>query len=265
LKKNNKQAKVIKRRGQISHAIRRTVETGAPKARLAWLDSLRGVAILLMIGYHLCFDLAFFHKLDADFNHDPFWLASRALIVTLFLAAVGVSLALAISQSSFARRFLRREFAIGACALAVSAGSYLMFPHTFIFFGILHFIFVASLLGAWLLRMGLPAMVFALLGVGALVLGQVASPVFDAVPWQWLGMMSHKPATEDYVPLFPWIGVVLLGIAAGKSLRLWPAAVSVRRVTGMPLTLAWLGRHSLIIYMLHQPILLGSLYLFTQV
>jgi uncharacterized membrane protein len=222
-----------------------------------------------MIAYHFSFDLAYYGRLHADFNHDPFWLTARAAIVSMFLALVGFSLALSAVQHRGMRHFVSRQFRIGLCAAAVSAGSYVMFPRSFIFFGILHFIFVASLIGAALLRGRLPAAVIAGLGVLALGLGlQVSAPIFDAAPLQWIGFMTHKPTTEDYVPLFPWIGVVLLGIAVASWL---PAAWKTPRV-GPPLKgvggpgrieagCAWMGRHSLLIYMLHQPLMLGVLYL----
>jgi uncharacterized membrane protein len=241
------------------------VETPPPTVRLFWVDSLRSAAIVMMIAYHFCFDLAFFHKLDADFNHQMFWLTARAVIVSLFLALVGVSLALAASHSEFRRHFVRRQIRIGLCALAVSAASYAMFPQTFIFFGILHFIFVASLLGAAMSRTGLPSAVYVILGGLALWAGlEISSPAFDAAPLQWIGFMTHKPATEDYVPLFPWIGVVLLGIAAGRLLpREWTASrqIAIGRRGNLLRTATWPGRHSLAIYMLHQPVLLGVLYL----
>ncbi len=237
------------------------------------IDAWRGLAIVLMISYHLCFDLNYFGVLRADFNRDPLWLASRSLIVTMFLALVGISLVLSAQREPVLRRFGYRQLRIGACALLVSAASYAMFPSTLIFFGILHFIFVASLIGMILLRQGVPASVYGVAGALAIAAAlQWSAPVFDLAPLQWVGFMTHKPATEDYVPLFPWIGVVLLGMAAAQLLqnRLVPKlGESPARGVAVPQNPVlragtWMGRHSLAIYMLHQPILLGLLYLLVR-
>ena len=245
---------------------RQKVENALPAVgRLRIVDATRGVAIVLMIAYHFSFDLAFFGALRADFNNDPFWLGSRSLIVTLFVGLVGVSLALSSGRGAGRASFWKRQARIGACALLVSIASWWMFPGTFIFFGILHFIFVASLLGGALLRFATPAAAIGALGAVALAGGIFfSSPMFDAAPMQWLGLMTRKPATEDYVPLLPWIGVVFLGIAAGQLAARSPAVsswlASQDRLAFTPL--AWMGRHSLAIYMLHQPVLLGMLFLF---
>jgi uncharacterized membrane protein len=252
-------------------SIRSKVESAPPAVvRIAWIDAWRGVAIALMIAYHFCFDLSYFHVLHADLNHEAFWIASRSLIVSMFLTLVGISLVLSSQQGLVLRRFATRQLRIGACAVLVSAGSYAMFPATFIYFGILHFIFFASLIGMALLRGRLPGAVFAVAGALSIYAAlQWSSPVFDTPPLQWIGFMTYKPATEDYVPLFPWIGVVLLGIAAGQWLLARLAKAQAKSATdGAAATKnpiiragAWMGRHSLLIYMLHQPILLGFLYL----
>jgi uncharacterized membrane protein len=228
------------------------------------VDALRGLAIVLMIAYHFTFDLKFFGVLRADFNNDPFWLGSRTVIVTSFLSLVGVSLALSSGRGAGAAPFWKRQARIGVCAVLVSLASWWMFPATLIFFGILHFIFVGSLIGGALIRIATPAAAFAALGAVALAGGMLHSaPLFDAGAMQWIGFMTRKPATEDYVPLFPWIGVVFLGIAAGLSvlhssrMAAWLAA----KARFAPAPLAWMGRHSLAIYMVHQPLLLGLLYL----
>jgi uncharacterized membrane protein len=107
---------------------------------------------------------------------------------------------------------------------------------------------------------GRPALAVAL-GVAAIVAGlAVSHPFFDARATSWLGFNTIKPATEDFVPLFPWVGVVLLGIGAGHELlqrELAPIAPLARA----PRALRWLGRHSLAVYMVHQPLLLGILWL----
>jgi uncharacterized membrane protein len=80
--------------------------------------------------------------------------------------------------------------------------------------------------------------------------------------WNWLGLVSRKPLTEDYVPLVPWLGVMWWGMAAGQWLVARRAPLlTLRLATPAAASLAWLGRWSLSWYMLHQPLLIGSLLL----
>jgi uncharacterized membrane protein len=234
-----------------------TVAPGAQAARIVGIDTLRGIAICAMIAYHFSFDLNWFGVFRADFNRDALWLSLRAFIVTAFLLLVGVSLVLAQRARISTPRYWRRIALIAACALLVTVGSYFIFPRTFITFGILHCIAVASILTWPLVRFPVVAL---LVGIGVIAVGtQVQLAVFDA-PWlNWVGLMTHKPATEDYVPLFPWLGVVCVGIAAGA----WLGAREFRPLQGIarraPAWLNWLGRHSLLVYMVHQPLLIGAL------
>jgi uncharacterized membrane protein len=252
----------VSRRSRHRRAAPRSLAAAAPeRRRIAAVDALRGVGICLMVVYHFAFDLAWFHMIEADFYHDPFWLAARALIVTIFLGLVGVSLVLAKHAHPGPQPFWRRVALIAACAILVSIASYLIFPQTFITFGILHAIAVASVLARPLIDF--PRLALAL-GAAMIVAGAtVQLPLFD-LPWlNWIGMMTHKPATEDYVPLFPWLGVVLIGVAAGAALpRLQSLIAPVSRRS--PAWLAWLGRHSLVIYLVHQPLLIGALRVWSE-
>lgn len=227
--------------------------------RIHHIDTLRGLAIAMMIAYHFCFDLDYFSVIDADLNHDPFWLGARTLIVTLFLAVMGVSLQLAHRQGIRWQAVSHRLALLAGCAALVTLATWSLFPRSYVFFGILHFIALASLLGLPFLNRPWLAIACgtALLGVGIFW----SHPFFNGAPWQWIGLMTYKPITEDYVPLIPWFGVVLLGMAAGMTLRNAPAK---KLPIGWRGALAWAGRHSLPIYLLHQPVLLGMLYLVTS-
>ena len=231
--------------------------------RFMIVDIARGIAIALMFVYHFTFDLNYFGVVAFDFNNDLRWLGFRAAIVSLFSALVGVGLVLGPGRKLDWPRYGKRLLAIGACAALASAGSYFMFPKTFIFFGILHFIFVASVLGLAFLRLTWPNLV---LGAAFIVFGATtALAFFDQPAFQWIGMMTHKPFTEDYVPLLPWFGVVLIGIflARRAEARGWfekRSAVAFRNPIAK--LLAFGGRHSLVIYVLHQPIFIGLLSLF---
>jgi len=207
-----------------------------------------------MIVYHFCFDLRYYGAIAADFEHNPFWLGFRALVVTMFLALVGVSLVLADVAATPPAKFWKRIAMITACALAASVGSYLLFPQSFIYFGILHAIAVASVLAAPLVRWPRAALA---IGVFIVVAGTtIADPAFNTRALSWLGFVTVKPSTEDYVPLAPWGGIVPIGIALGHAL-LRTDFRALRPLAAAPRWLAWSGRHSLLIYMVHQPILLG--------
>ncbi len=232
------------------------------------VDVLRGVAIVLMIVYHFTFDLNFFGVLSIDFYRDPFWLGFRALIVTLFLGLVGVSLHLGTRHGIHWRRFLRRLGLIAGSAALVSLGSYLIFPQSMIVFGILHFIAVASVLGLLMIRFYWANLV---LGVVLVAAGLwLQHPLFDHPALHWIGLMTHKPVTEDYVPVLPWFGVVLLGLFLGKTLfrdlhrtsEEGPQPAWMRWHSDHPVVraLALGGRHSLLIYMVHQPLFFALLW-----
>ena len=230
----------------------------AGPSRIVAVDALRGGALCLMFVYHFSFDLRYYRVIAADFEHDPFWLGFRALIVAAFMALVGVSLVLAYRAGATRRHFWRRIGVIAACAVAASAGSYVLFPRTFIYFGILHCIAVASIL-AWPLARH-PRWALAV-GIAVIAAGLAyANPLFDQRALSWLGFTTHKPATEDFVPLFPWAGVVLVGIAVGQALA-HAAFRPLAPLARSPRWLTFLGRHSLVVYMVHQPILLGLLWI----
>ena len=94
---------------------------------------------------------------------------------------------------------------------------------------------------------------------------QYQSGWFDAPGRRWIGLMTHKPPTEDYVPLLPWFGVVLLGLFAGpRIIGFARRTAGVLNRHGLVRGLALAGRHSLIIYLLHQPLLIGTLFLYVK-
>jgi uncharacterized membrane protein len=234
-------------------ALRQTAALLVPQ-RIAFIDVLRGVAIVLMIAYHASFDLNYHGWIQQDFNRAPFWLIARAGIVSLFLMLAGISMVLN-AQRPGSTSFWRRQGRLLAACLAVSLGSYLMFPQSFIFFGILHFILLASLIARLFVRFHYLTLASALLCL-AIGLG-VSHPLFNTPALQWLGLMTYKPFTEDYVPFLPWFGVVLAGIFVGRLIVNQPQADWLKATLSSMQPLALAGRHSLAIYLLHQPILLG--------
>ena len=233
--------------------------------RYLLVDALRGVAIVLMVVFHFCFDLAYFELADFDFYRDPFWLNLRTFILSMFLGLVGVSLVLATRNGLDRKRYLKRLTLLVLSALAISASTWWMFGARFVFFGVLHFITVASVLGLLFLRFDWMNL---LLGLGLIgFAGNNSFNWFDQVGWRWIGLMTHKPATEDYVPLLPWFGVVLIGMfAARRLLRLaWMQrlehSLHDKRLVRI---LAFSGQRSLWIYLVHQPLLIGLISVYVR-
>ncbi len=227
--------------------------------RQPWLDALRGMAVLAMIAYHFGFDLNFLGWLHQDLEHDLRWQIARWLILSSFLFSVGVSHALAVAQHTPLRKQAVRILKIALAALLVTTGSHLVFPESTIWFGTLHAIAVMSLLllGIHQLNLGTNTLLF--LTILVLTVGNLVShPLFDTPALAWIGLMTHAPFTEDYVPLLPWFSVCLAGTVF-MQWRLKHKQPHVLPMLRTPAWLRWIGRHSLAIYLLHQPILLGIL------
>jgi len=227
--------------------------------RLDRIDTLRGAAFVWMAVFHLFFDLNHFGMLSPkqNFYVDPFWTQQRTAIVSLFLFTAGLSQALALDAGQGWPRFWRRWVQIAVCAVLVSAGSALMFPKSWISFGILHGIALmligtrlAAPLRAWLWPLGL---------VLILLPQWLQHPFFDTRWTNWVGLVTRKPVAEDYAPLLPWLGVMLWGVAAGQWLLAHRRHVLAGPVPRAARGLAWLGRWSLSFYMLHQPVLIGAI------
>ena len=230
--------------------------------RLFWIDAIRGTAVLAMIGYHLAWDLTFFGLTGFRLLHDPFWYWQPRLVTGTFLILVGVSVTLATAHRRIPPRYLRRTGWIALAAAAITIATFIGFRDSFIFFGILHCITAASLIGLALVRLPWPGL--ATLALAVFALGTVDYPPVMDHPWLiWLGLGDRVPATNDFIPLVPWVGFTIAGMALGRALLARPTAVGAmdRSEPGIGARmLGWLGRNALPVYLVHQPVLLGILF-----
>jgi uncharacterized membrane protein len=234
--------------------------------RIAALDVARGAALLAMAIYHFAWDMEFFGYSDPGTTAAGGWKLFARCIATSFLFLVGVSLLLAHGNGIRWKAFWRRFTMVAGAALAISIVTRLAVPGGFIFFGILHQIALASLLGLLFLR--LPAALT--LGIATLVIAAphfLRNAFFDHPAWWWVGLSSSNPRSNDYVPLFPWFAAVLAGIALAKLASFAGLAARLAEVKfgGWSRPLIFAGRHSLAVYLIHQPVLIASVWLASQV
>ena len=224
-------------------------------ARLQSIDVYRGLALLAMAGYHTVWDLNYYGLIEAGIGVDPVWLSLQRGILTAFLLLAGASLTLAHGNGVRWRGFWKREAILVGAALAVSAGTWFLFGQYLAYFGVLHLIALGSFLTLPLLVLPLWGQI--LVAVFCLALPALySSDLFDPRWLDWIGFFRITPETADLVPVFPWFGVMLIGLIGMKLLR--KAPVFNWTSTARPVrALALLGRWSLLFYLLHQPILFG--------
>jgi uncharacterized membrane protein len=234
-----------------------TLDAAAPLRRHDRLDALRGAAIVWMAGFHFAFDLDHFGFIRQSFHTDPLWTVQRTCIVSLFLFCAGMGQAVALEQGQSWARFWRRWAQVAGCAALVSIGSWWMFPRSWISFGVLHGIAVMLILVRWLAPWRSWLWPIGALAIALPLLWR--DDVFNG-PWlRWIGLVTRKPVTEDYVPVLPWLGVMLWGAAAAQGLLARARGVLVGPIPRAGAWLALLGRWSLSFYMIHQPVLIGAL------
>lgn len=164
------------------------------------------------------------------------------------------------SKSIHWRAFWWREAKIVAGAVVISLTTYFMYPNSWVWFGVLHFIALASLLSLPLLRV--PRVALAL-GVGMFFLYNLTS-WFNLQPlWSLLRQPLHLPnATQDLTRLIPWIGMVWIGIYVGQKQAFNLPAIGLKWISK---PLLFLSKHSLVFYLIHQAPLFGLAWLLGQV
>lgn len=229
------------------------------------IDSLRGVAIVMMVVFHFLYDLNFFAGknlvLDAGF-----WLYFARITATIFLFLVGVSLTLSYAKARNAKKlsffkYAKRGAGIFILGMLITLVTFIFLRNGYIIFGVLHFIGIAIILAYPLIRYKYANL---FLGAGFVAVGIfLRNFTFDFNWLVWLGFMPKVFYTLDYFPIFPWFGVVLIGIFFGnlfyknykRNFRLKDLSKSV------PVkSLSFLGKHSLLIYLLHEVVIILLLY-----
>jgi uncharacterized membrane protein len=232
--------------------------------RIALLDLARTAAIMGMVAFHFSFDLEMFHYLPQGTTTSGFFWYHARTVAGSFLFLAGISLFLAHGAGIRWPAFWRRFAMVAGGALLVSIASIWVTPGGEILFGILHCIALASLIGLAFLR--LPAMLTLGIAVIAFALPYYAqNQMFNPIWLVWTGLATEKPFMADYVPLLPWIAPLLAGIAVAKLVQAAGLWDRLRRTPSRGVQmLSWPGRHSLVIYLIHQPILVGCFIAYTR-
>ncbi|MBI5036914.1 DUF1624 domain-containing protein [Candidatus Micrarchaeota archaeon] len=220
------------------------------------IDAFRGAAMVLMVVFHFFFDLNYLGLASFSLYDGPLLLLQRATAF-LFLSLVGVSLVLARTGGVTLWRNVKRAMFLAAVALFITLATW-VYPHNgFIVFGVIHLIAVSVLLGFFFVRFS--ALLNLLFGSLAFALGFLVSSVPVSFPWLvWLGFKFPGFYTLDFYPLLPWFGLVLFGIAFGKTF--YAERKSLLQPVPSLKPLAFLGRHALALYLIHQPVLFGLLF-----
>lgn len=242
-------------------------DAAARPPRIGLLDTARGVALIAMATYHFSWDMEFMGYLAAG-TAETGWLKIYArAIATTFLFIVGVSLVLSSTPEIRWPSFWKRFGMIAASAAIISIATRIAMPDGWIYFGILHCIAVLTLIGIVFVRLPLALTLIVTVALLAAWItdnfgppGLLRSSFFDPRYLAWIGLAEMPERSNDYVPLFPWatpffVGLSLASIALKTGLTRRLAAIG----TGSSWP-AWLGRHSLAFYLIHQPVLIAIAY-----
>lgn len=236
------------------------------RGRIEVIDIARAVALFAMAIYHFTWDLEFFNYVERGLTGSGGWKIFARAIASSFLFLVGISLVLAHGRAIRWRPFLIRLAQVVAGAAAITVVTYFVTPNSFVFFGILQLIAVSSVLGLLFIRLPWPVTALAATVTVALPF-MVSTPVLDPKWLAWIGFFETPPISNDFIPIFPFFGAVLAGIATARfalvhrlfdRLRGWNPALSSMGRLGL------LGRHALLFYLLHQPILFGIVFTIAQ-
>jgi len=233
------------------------------------IDFLRGIAIILMIAYHIFYDLNFFEVYDFNLDSILFQIFLFP-IGTTFILLVGVSLTLSynrakksLSQDQLIKKFILRGIKIFILGLIITLITFLFLDKGFVIIGVLHCIGISIILSTIFIRYRLLNLC---LGILFVIIGIYLQTMTFEFNWLlWLGFIPSNFYTVDYFPLLPWFGIVLIGIFLGNTF--YPSYKRKFKIKDFSYiksvkVFCFLGKNSLLIYFIHQPIIIGLIQLF---
>ncbi|SLN09679.1 hypothetical protein ROJ8625_00052 [Roseivivax jejudonensis] len=229
----------------------------AAAGRVVWLDIARVCALGGMVIFHFVRDLEVFGLLAPGTTSQGAWAWIARLIAGSFVGLSGISVVLVHGRGFRVREWLRHCVTVTAAAVAVTAATFVAVPDRFVYFGILHAIATFGVLAPLWVRLSSVELVAAALAI-LLLHGVAGRAIFDA-PWMaWTGLGRSVPPTLDLIPVVPWLAIFLIGIALGRAIGV-ARFDRMRTLREIPVVTV-LGRHSLAVYVIHQPILLAVLW-----
>jgi uncharacterized membrane protein len=233
-------------------------------SRFPEIDIARGFAVIMMVVFHTAFDLNYLGIISLAVGEGGLRLLALAT-ACLFLFIVGISLSISsaharevLSRRNFILKYIRRGVFVFLLGLGITLVTWLLLPGGFVLFGILHLIGLAVMLsplytGRYWANL--------LLGAVIIAMGPVVAGLRGSSLLLWVGIQPSSFYSVDYTPVFPWLGIVLLGVFFGMTIYpLGKRPVSFPSVSSRPFQ--FLGRHSLAIYLIHQPVIIGIILLF---
>ncbi|AQT44686.1 putative membrane protein [Bartonella apihabitans] len=237
------------------------------KIRLQKVDLFRGLALIGMVVYHFSWDLSYFSYIDPQVPAEGSLRVLARIVAFCFLFISGFSLYLAQGKQRRFLAYFRRLSIIILAAFVVSIVTYFIMPQGFIYFGILHEIAVATVIGLLFLHTPL-VLNFLAIFIFVLLPFILKSDFFNAPYLLWIGFSSYPRPSLDYVPVFPWFGSALLGLTTARICDKFHLFIYLQngiRPQWLNKSLQLIGRHSLIFYLVHQPVLLALLYCISAV
>jgi uncharacterized membrane protein len=232
------------------------------------IDFLRGIAIIMMVAFHIAFDLNFFGVYDVSIG-SFYWKVIARTSAILFLLLVGVSLTLSYSRAKKSsavkpkfKKYLKRGLTVFAYGMLITLSTYIFIQSAYVKFGILHLIGLSIIMAFPLLKFKWLNLV---LGVLIIAAGIFLNDIMFNFNWlMWLGFVPDTLYTVDYFPLLPWFGIVLIGVFIGNFL--YPGYESKISVPDWSentffKSFSFLGRNSLLIYLVHHPVILLTIFI----
>jgi len=220
------------------------------------LDFTRGLAVIGMIIFHALWNLNFFGYTTLNLYSGWLGIFQKVIAVT-FLALVGIGLTLSANKhENYKTWFLKRGLFIFGLGMLITAFTFIFFRENLIYFGILHLIGVSIILAIPFAKQIYANLI---LGLSLIITGlYLQTLTFNFSYLLWLGFYTPL-ATFDYYPILPWFGVILIGIAVGNII--YKNGNRLKEIKEYNNIISKIGKQSLLIYFIHQPILFGVLML----